>query len=112
MGYFFTHEELKAFQERQDKAVQEIQDLSEGKKQWQVSDTPPIGGSEEVITDALKDYTTVARAYLALKDNVLKALKVLDEHGVWTGMDDDIHDRVAAVCSNPDYFLGKRDKPS
>lgn len=109
-GEFISDEQMQKIEERRLKARQEIVDICDNKKQWQMHIPVQQNDSDVVLENALQDELSVMKAYKRLKDDYFKTLDILDKYGVWTGFDEVVSDRVEALCSNPDYFLGNQKK--
>ena len=107
---FISDETLNKIEERRLKAQQEISDICDNKKRWQMCIPVQQNDSDVVLGNALQDELSVMKAYKRLKDDYIKTLEILDRYGVWTGFDDVASDRVEWLCANPDHFLGHSKK--
>ena len=77
------------------RANEEVDALCKHEHGWRMS--IPVHekhDSDVIISAALDNLEEVLHGYERLAQDMLKALKLLDAEGVWTGADDLLHDRI------------------
>lgn len=95
-------EAIKAIKQR---AVDEVGALSCHEHEWRMH--IPVHektDSDVIIGNALDHLGYLLYAYELLSQDMLKALKLLDAEGVWTGMDDVLHDRIQQLVNDRDGY--------
>lgn len=95
-------EEIKANLKR---AKDEVDELSSREHEWRMHiPARKKSDSDVIIGDALRDLKDLLYGYELLSQDMLKALKLLDAEGVWTGMDDVLHDRIQQLVIDRDGY--------
>lgn len=95
-------EEMKTNLQR---ANDEVNALTRREHEWRTS--IPVHektDSDVIIGSALWDLRDVLHGYEVLSRDMLKALKLLDAEGVWTGADDLLHDRIQQLVNERDGY--------
>lgn len=61
----------------------------------------PMKSQDELSPE---DAVGLAKYLRMISETAIKTLKLLDDHGIWTGADDDIYDRVHLVVTDHGHF--------
>lgn len=102
---FVPRSSLEAIKGILQRAKDEVDELSRHEHEWRMH--IPVHektDSDVLIGNALDHMGYLLFAYELLSQDMLKALKLLDAEGVWTGMDDVLHDRIQQLVNERDGY--------
>lgn len=108
---FVSRSSLEAIKGILQRAKDEVDELSRHEHEWRMH--IPVHektDSDVIIGNALDHLGYVLFAYELLAQDMLKALKLLDAEGVWTGMDDVLHDRIQQLVNDRDGWKQRVDE--